>query len=248
MNPRSVLITVILAVFLLSACSREYNTELMSAAKNGDVIGVQKIIDRGADVNQQSNKGKTALMFAASEGHRDVAQLLIDHGAKVNIADHYGTTALIVGSTAGKHDIVELLLKHGANPDARDQSGSAPLVNAVYFGHTRTVQLLLPKLDKLSNQDGEELLLLASGLGHADIVRSMIDFGINANARGLKQRTALMAAVNFDKPEVVKVLLSKGADPQAKDVDGNTAFSVARDKGYTEILNLLGTTANATSN
>ena len=72
----------------------------------------------------------------------------------------------------------------------------------------------------------------------------MIDFGISANARGLKQRTALMAAVNFNRPEVVKVLLAKGADTDAKDVDGNTALSVAREKGHSEIAGLLSTTSN----
>lgn len=239
MNIRAIFFAALCGLFLLSACSREYNTELMNAAKGGDITAVQNVLNRGAKVNEQSNKGKTALMFAASEGHADVASFLIAQGAKVDIADNYGTTALIVASTSGHDKVVDLLLKNNANPNVRDQSGSAPLVNAVYFGHTKTVKLLLKNSTKLDKQDGEELLLLASGLGHNDIVSTMIDSGINANARGLKQRTALMAAAAFNRPGIVKILLAKGANPDAKDKDGNTAYDVAKNKGNEEVMTLL---------
>lgn len=232
-------IALIAVMLLLAACSREYTTELMNAAKAGDVRAVEAALQRGAQINEQSNKGKTALMFAASEGHAELVRLLIERGAEVDVADNYGTTALIVAATAGKHQVVALLLEHGANPAARDQDGSAPLVNSIYFGHTETVKLLLARLTPLQRQDGEELLLLASGLGHADIVRAMIDAGVDVNGRGLKQRTALMAAAAFDRPQVVSVLLEMGADPEARDDDGNSALDVARDKGDDEVLSLL---------
>ncbi len=236
---RAAIFFLLCSVLLINACSREYNSELMNAAKGGDNTAVLNVLKRGANVNEQSNKGKTALMFAASEGHSNVSRSLIEHGAKVDIADNYGTTALIVASTAGHDGVVALLLEHNANPIVKDDSGSSPLVNAVYFGHTKTVTLLLPRHKELNKQDGEELLLLASGLGHNDIIIEMIDFGISANARGLKQRTALMAAAAFDKADTVKILLAKGANPGAQDEDGNTAYDVATDRGSDKVLALL---------
>lgn len=231
-------------VVLLSACSREYPTELMNASKDGNLAAVQAVMERGAKVDEHSNKGKRALMFAASEGHLDVAQWLIDQGADVNVVDNYGTTALIVAATAGHHEVVKLLLEHGANTQVRDDSGGAPLVNSVYFGHTETVKLLLGVYSKkgavpLEKRDGEELLMLASGLGHVEIVRLMVTSGISANGRGLKQRTPLMAAAAFDRVEVAKVLLAHGADPQARDDDGKTAQVVADDKGSDKVTALL---------
>jgi len=239
MNNRVTIILVLCSALFLNACSREYNTELMNAAKGGNKPAVENVLTRGADVNEKSNKGKTALMFAASEGHVHVVHSLIEHGAKVDVADNYGTTALIVASTAGHDEVVALLLKHNANPISRDDSGSSPLVNAIYFGHTKTVTLLLPSHKSLSNQDGEELLLLASGLGHNDIISIMIDYGISANARGLKQRTALMAAAAFNRLETAKILLAKGANPNARDEDGNTAYDVAKDRGSDKVTALL---------
>ena len=240
----AIVFAVACAFVLLSGCSREYPTELMNASKDGNLAAVKAVMERGAQVDELSNKGKRALMFAASEGHLAVAQWLIEQGADVNVADNYGTTALIVAATAGHHEVVKLLLDHGANVQVRDDSGGAPLVNSVYFGHTETVKYLLEAHRKkdakpLDKRDGEELLLLASGLGHADIVRLMVTWGIDVNGRGLKQRTPLMAAAAFDRVEVAKVLLELGADPQARDEDGNTAQRVADDKGSDNVAALL---------
>jgi len=241
---RAALCVAALSIVLLSACSREYTTEMMNAAKDGSLKFVQAAAQRGADVNERSNKGKNALMFAASENHREVVQWLIEQGVDVNTADNYGTTALIVAATAGHHEVVEVLLDSGAAVQMRDDSGGAPLVNAVYFGHVETVQLLLDNLrqDKtpgLDKRDGEELLMLGAGLGHADIVSRMVEAGIDVNGRGLKQRTPLMAAAAFDQAEVAKVLLAQGADPAARDEDGQTALSVAKDKGSDKVAALL---------
>ncbi|HEC18659.1 MAG TPA: hypothetical protein ENI97_04885 [Gammaproteobacteria bacterium] len=237
-------LVVLLGILLLTGCSREYTTELMNAAKDGNLQAVQAAAQRDADINQRSNKGKSALMFAASENHADVVQWLLEQGADVNATDNYGTTALIVAATAGHDEVVKLLLENGADATLRDDSGGAALVNAVYFGRVKTVQLLLDYLlaDKgpgLEKRDAEELLMLASGLGHTDIVSLMVKAGIDPNGRGLKQRTPLMAAAAFDRPEVAKVLLALGADPEIRDEDGQTALDVARDRGSDDVLALL---------
>lgn len=230
---------VVLLLGLLSGCSRESYTELMKAAKDGNAVAVKQILDRGADVNASTSKGKRALMVAASEGKAEVARLLIERGAEVDAADVYGTTALIVAATSGHTDVVALLLEHGADPAASDSSGGSPLVNATFFGHADTVKLLLSKLPKLEKQDGEELLMMAAGLGHAEIVGALLDYGVNINGRGLKQRTALMAAAAFNKIDVVRMLLARGVDLAAADEDGETALTVAREKGNDEIAALL---------
>ena len=65
---------------------------LIDAAKNGDIELVQRLLDRGADVNAQDDYGNTAL----SNHHSisiDIVRLLLDKGADLDIKDRDGNTA-----------------------------------------------------------------------------------------------------------------------------------------------------------
>lgn len=228
------------ALSLLTACSGERYTALMSAARNGDTEAVRRMLDLGANVNEKTSKGKTALMLAAAGGFTDTVKLLIGRGADVKIRDNYGTTALIAAATSGHPDAAVVLMKQGADPTFKDSSGGSALSNATFFGHTETVIALLNNMSELSPEVGNELLMLAAGLGHKKIAAALLDKGVSPNATGIKKRTALMAAVAFDKLELVKLLLKHGADINARDEDGATALQVAQDKdSKQEIIDLL---------
>ena len=85
-------------------------------------------------------------------------------------------------------------------------------------------------MPKLPASAGDELLLLCAGLGHDKIAQALLDKGVDVNAKGIKQRTSLMAAAAFNKPELVSLLLKNGADINAQDEDGLTAIQVAENK------------------
>ena len=96
-------------------------TDLHSAAYEGDVKRVRKLLKKGADPNTQSEDGDTPLHVAVSWGHVDVVKLLLEHGADPNIKNENGWTPLYRAASEGRVDIVKLLLEHGANPSARDK-------------------------------------------------------------------------------------------------------------------------------
>ncbi|KAJ1396008.1 ankyrin repeat-containing domain protein, partial [Ochromonadaceae sp. CCMP2298] len=52
-------------------------------------------------------------------------------------------------------------------------------------------------------------------------------------------RTALHIASHFGHPEVVRLLLEKGADAEAKDTAGRTAMHYASVTGHLEVVRLL---------
>jgi uncharacterized protein len=49
----------------------------------------------------------------------------------------------------------------------------------------------------------------------------------------------LMMAAAEGQSEIVALLLKHGADPSAKDVDGETALQFAASKGHQAVVNLL---------
>jgi uncharacterized protein len=63
------------------------------------------------------------------------------------------------------------------------------------------------------------------------------------NAQNNNGRTALMGAAKSNHTEIVKALLAKGADLNAKDKSGKTALELAQPQEKTELAQLLKTAA-----
>lgn len=229
----------LLLAFIASGCSSEQLTDLMLASGHGDYPAAVKMLDGGADVNQATPSGKTPLMYAASEGHGNLVELLLERGADANATDKEGTAALLLAATSGYDESVKHLLAYGADPAKPNNTGGTPLTNAIFFGRNNVVDMLLEKLPPLDAQHGGELLLMAAGLGHEQIIRIMVKDGVAVNSRGKLNRTPLMAAVEFSRLGAVKTLLELGADRSLTDDDGKDALSIAEKRGNTEIVALL---------
>jgi ankyrin repeat protein len=230
---------ILVLTVTVSACTSERYTELMNASRDGNVGAIDRALERGLPVNQQSSQGKTALMFAASNGNVDAVSLLLEKGADLKLADQYGTTAIIIAATAGRTEVVKLLLQKGGDPLTKDSSGGSAIDNSTFYGHTDTVNTILATKPKLKPEHATELLMIAAGLCKDKIVTALLKFGVDPNTAGKKQRTALIAATAFNKPLCVQILLVHGAKKSLQDLDGETALDIAKDKGYPELVTLL---------
>ena len=81
---------------------------LCVAISKGDVEAIKKLIEYGADVNEQSN-GMTPLMFAARYNKVEILKFLVSKGAKITVKDSKGYTALKYAEQANAFDAVQYL-------------------------------------------------------------------------------------------------------------------------------------------
>ena len=119
------------------------DAQLIKAAEDGNMQGIQTALANGADVNSKDANGTTALWTAAENGHTEIVKLLLEKGADMNVkATTDSVTALMIASQNGHAEIVKLLLGKGADVNAKANDGFSAVNAAKNQGHTDIVQLL----------------------------------------------------------------------------------------------------------
>ena len=78
---------------------------------------------------------------------------------------------------------------------------------------------------------------MASWSGYTKIVQKLIEAGVNVNVSKNKH-TVLHYACDQGQLEVVKLLLEKGADVNAKNEEGETPLDIAKKTSNKEIIKL----------
>ncbi|XP_011082949.1 serine/threonine-protein kinase HT1 isoform X1 [Sesamum indicum] len=89
---------------------------LMYSANEGDLEGIEELLDSGTTVNFRDIDGRTALHVAACQGRTDVVDLLLRRGAEVDVKDRWGSTPLADAIYYKNNDVIKLLEAHGAKP------------------------------------------------------------------------------------------------------------------------------------
>ncbi|KAJ8428166.1 hypothetical protein Cgig2_028286 [Carnegiea gigantea] len=77
---------------------------LHCAARQGDLVAVQRLTGKGYDVNIPDREGYTPLMLAAREGHAKVCKLLISQGAQCDVMNFKGETVLSLARRSGEKE------------------------------------------------------------------------------------------------------------------------------------------------
>ena len=116
---------------------------LLSAARNGDIVEVRRLVRDGADIDARVLGDGTALIQAVRA--RDVAtvEVLLELGADPNRAALGEGNPLIAAAQLGALPIVEQLLVAGADVNRVVTYDETPLINAARAGHLQTVRALV---------------------------------------------------------------------------------------------------------
>ncbi len=141
---------------------------------------------RKEDVNRRDADGTTPLQWAVYNGDVVEARRLVKAGADVSAANDYGATPMSLAAEVASTEMLALLVEGGANADS-------------------------------PNPEGQTALMAVARTGNLAAARLLLDHGATVDA---KERwggqTALMWASARRHPEMMRLLISKGADANAR--------------------------------
>ncbi|KAJ6032491.1 purine and uridine phosphorylase [Penicillium herquei] len=153
------------------------------ASLNGHSEVIQKLLDKGADINIQGGEIGTALWAACSKGHDKTVQILLEKGADVNIlGPGIYRSALHVACSEGHERVVHMLLDKGADINQSRLLPETALWVACSEGHDNIVQILLERgADVNQSSFFGSPLREACSKGHEKIVQILLEKGADPN-------------------------------------------------------------------
>jgi ankyrin repeat protein len=205
---------------------------------------------------------RNLLRALAEEDEKKVAKLL-DSKANVEVVDMCGYRPLHTASQKNGGEIVDVLLRANADINAAtsDAIKWTPLNLAAHRGHLRIVRQLCNhtssrvSIDKVQ-KDNWTALHFAVAQGNLPLIEILLNQGANIEHDQGGNGTPLFTAIKhislFKEPpvldrqqlenliiEVIKLLLGRGASPNARDGAGQTPLECARRLGYTQVASTL---------
>ena len=201
--------------FVKTFTSKVLHFILRKSSEGISIFAIKEFIKLGADLNSVDENNFTLLHHAAFSGHYEVTKLLLENGVDgINAIGFQNATPLFSAAIAinGPNlDLIEKLIKEGASITSRTEGGLTILHYAVGHGLISLCQLAIAYgADLNSATDLSDLKL-----------------------------TPLHWAVGTYDLEIIQILLQNGANPSAKDIDGDSVIEHALDKNLELVKTIL---------
>jgi ankyrin repeat protein len=133
--------------------------------------------------------------------------------------------------------MIDLLLAHGADVNAADpDSGQTAIFNT--YDNPQLLAALISRGARTNIRDRSGLTPLHTA-HDVKTARMFLDRGADPNVADSTGSTPLMNAVRTRNLDLVRLLVSHGAKPDASDRFGNSAISIAQQSGWTQGVDAL---------
>jgi ankyrin repeat protein len=130
---------------LCAAQSRSSDLELFHAVIKGDMGAVRVLLDNGANIDAQDERGDTPIMVAVGNHNIAMLKLLLEKGADVSARNNYEESALTEAAESFDSEMLQVILS--SNPDNKEK-------NAALFQAAESGAVVIQVADAPTTQTG----------------------------------------------------------------------------------------------
>ncbi|KAJ5958324.1 uncharacterized protein N7479_005474 [Penicillium vulpinum] len=210
------------------------NSALAWGAYHGQEATVRKALEQGAWLEFNCEDLPEPITLAAIGGHANIVKLLLDHG--VDPVSAYGNDR--DAALARDHaEVLQVLIEDGGFvPRAWDFFNTAC---DRFFESLKVLVRACPQWAELAQSEYSDILgiTIDGSAASVNIARFLIDSGSPVNCGGNYQDNPLDLAAHYGNIEMVKLLLSRGADPDLE--TPLWSLRCAAERGHVKVAELL---------
>lgn len=222
---------------------QNFNKELAKLVKLSEPIPPYVINDEDSRKTQRTEQRYWERRTKKKERDLDrIRKQIKEEGIDVNsrCGNEEDDYPILLCAKSGNIEAVRFLLENGAKIDLCSKYGGSAITEAAGEGHIEMVKFLLSKGAPMISKGGSSSLARAAGRNRKDMVLFLLENGFDISKdRGL----ALANACRDGNPEIVKILLEKGAN---KDIhraalcpSGGSMIVLAAEAGNLDVVKIL---------
>jgi len=187
---------------------------LHAAAAKGDAVEIERLLKAGAAIEARDGHARTPLHVAVFMRKPDAARALLRPGADANALEAQKYDIVTIASVANDVPMLKLALAGGASAKniTSPYDGTA-LIAAAHLGHDEIVRTLIAAKAPLDH---------VNNLGWTALIESIV------LGDGGKRHVACLVA-----------LVKAGANVNLADRAGSTPLTLAKARGYAEMVKIL---------
>ncbi|EAU31376.1 predicted protein [Aspergillus terreus NIH2624] len=215
----------------LSILGQRYDHPLRAAVVHGNEKAVRVLLTHPFLGRYAALEWLTGLLKdAVRSRNREIVKMLLDN-TYTEITDDL-LHMLIFTVEKAPLEIVKLLIERSINPNTPDCDGQTLLSYAVQRSSPEVVNLFLNRGDNPDSEDALRCTPLIYAVGRALGVFEQLLICATLDAKERTDRSTHLFAALRSALEVIRLLLDRGCNPNAKDIHGCTPLLYGKGKPY----------------
>ena len=225
-----------------------HKTAIILASYGGFWESVLYLLKKGARVDAENERGDTSLALASYMNHIECVEVILSFHADVTKkTKQHQYTPLHLAAFKGNKQVIEMLFNYPMTKQIlndKDKKGNTPFLLATMQGRIDAVSLFLGNDDVdlyICDSLGNSALMLAVNGGHRALVDVLLEQAplIDVDLANNMKQTPLIRAAMKGFVEIMRILLTKGADPLSRDENNHDAMDICETAGFSAGVELL---------